>query len=132
YVDVPGRAGGSHMAQVAYANRLQSLIKYHDSSGTCGWILNLRGNSGGNLWPMLVGVGPLLGEGELAAAVYPDGEQRAIWYEDGKGGFGEYVQLRVTEPPYTLRDPQAPLAILVDARTASSAEVRVAAARGRP
>src|SRR5690606_31598869 len=132
YIDVPGRAGGPHMAQVAYANRLQTLIKDHDISGTCGWILNLRSNSGGNLWPMLVGVGPLLGEGELGAAVYPDGEQRTIWYEDGKGGFGDYVQLRVTEPPYELRNAQAPLAILIDASTASSAEVLVAAARGRP
>jgi C-terminal processing protease CtpA/Prc len=80
---------------------------------------------------MLVGVGPLLGEGTLGAAVYPDGERREIWYSEGKGGFGDYVQLRVTEPPHALRDPEAPLAILIDATTASSAEVLVAAARGR-
>jgi hypothetical protein len=132
YIDVPGRAGGEHMAQVAFADQLQNLIKMHDESGACGWILNFRDNSGGILWPMLVGIGPLLGEGELGAAVYPDGERRPIWYSQGRGGFGDYVQLRVPEPGYTLRNPDAPLAILIDESTASSAEVLVGAARGRP
>src|SRR5690606_40074209 len=35
YIDVPGRAGGAHMAQVEYANRLQTLIRKYDASGTC-------------------------------------------------------------------------------------------------
>lgn len=131
YVTVPGVAGGAALQQVAFANRLQALIKTQDESGACGWMLNLRGNSGGNLWPMLVGAGPLLGEAELAAAVYPDGRRVAIWYDDGKGGFGDFVQLRVSNPPYALRDPAAPLAVLVDEATASSAEVLVAATRGR-
>src|SRR5690606_35590321 len=117
YVNVPGVAGGEHMQQVAFANRLQRLTRSHDQSGACGWILNLRDNSGGNLWPMLVGLGPLLGEGDIAAAVYPDGRRVPISYAEGKGGLGDYVQLRVTDVPYTLRDPEAPLAVLIDEST---------------
>jgi len=79
----------------------------------------------------LAGAGPLLGEGELGASVYPDGIRRPFWYRDGQAGFGEYVQLRVVAP-HRLRDAAAPLAVLLGPRTASSAEVLAAAARGRP
>jgi C-terminal processing protease CtpA/Prc len=87
-------------------------------------------NSGGNLWPMLAGVGPLLGDGELGASVYPDGTRRPIWYRDGRAGFGDYVQLRVMAP-YRLARSEAPVAVLLGPRTASSAEVLATALRGR-
>jgi C-terminal processing protease CtpA/Prc len=80
---------------------------------------------------MLAGTGPLLGEGELGASVYADGARRSFWYRDGKAGFGDYVQLRVVAP-HRLEAPDAPLAVLLGARTASSAEVLAAALRGRP
>jgi hypothetical protein len=131
YLAVPGFAGGSPGAQAAFAEDLQARIGNLDLSMACGWILDLRLNTGGNLWPMLAGLGPLLGEGDLGASLYPDGSRRGIWYRDGRAGFGDYVQLRVVAP-HVLRDRAAPLAVLVGARTASSAEVLVAAFRGRP
>ncbi len=130
YLSVPGFAGGSPADQARFAELLQAAISSLDSSETCGWILDLRRNTGGNLWPMLAGLGPLLGDGELAASVYPDASRRSIWYEQGRAGFGDYVQLRVAKP-YVLRDSAAPLAVLLGGRTASSAEVLVAALRGR-
>jgi hypothetical protein len=130
YLAVPGFAGGTPAAQVGFAEVLQADIASLDASSTCGWILDLRRNTGGNLWPMFAGLGPLLGDGELAASVYPDGSRRGIWYEQGRAGFGDYVQLRVATP-HALRDPGAPLAVLLGGRTASSAEVLVAALRGR-
>ena len=33
----------------------------------------LRGNGGGNMWPMIAGVGPLLGEGPLGYFIGPIG-----------------------------------------------------------
>jgi carboxyl-terminal processing protease len=130
YLSVPGFAGGSAADQARFAERLQAEIASLDLLETCGWILDLRRNTGGNLWPMLAGLGPLLGNGQLAASVYPDASRRPIWYEQGRAGFGDYVQLRVAKP-YVLRDSAAPLAVLLGGRTASSAEVLVAALRGR-
>jgi len=130
YVSMPGFAGGTPADQSRFAEAVQSGISSIDSSDTCGWILDFRLNTGGNLWPMLAGLGPLLGEGELAASVYPDGSRRPIWYADGRAGFGDYVQLRVARP-HSLRDVDAPLAVLIGPRTASSAEVLVEALRGR-
>ena len=63
--------------------------------------------------------------------MYPDGRESPYWYEDGKAGFGDYVQLRTSRAPYVLRDPNAPVAVLIDSATASSAEVLALAFRGR-
>jgi hypothetical protein len=130
HVQVPGFAGGTPAEQVAFAETLRDVIQFNDSAGACGWIVDLRQNSGGNLWPMLAGLGPLLGDGELAASVYPDGRRLGVWYRDGQAGFGDYTQLRV-RAPYRLRSP-APVAVLVGGGTASSAEVLAVALRGRP
>jgi C-terminal processing protease CtpA/Prc len=79
---------------------------------------------------MLAGLGALLGEGDLAASVYPDGRRVPIWHRDGQAGFGDYTQLRVRSP-YRLR-AAVPVAALVGPGTASSAEVLAVALRGRP
>jgi hypothetical protein len=135
YLSVPGFAGGSAERQVAFAERLKEIIESSDITSTCAWILDLRSNSGGNLWPMLAGVGPLLGDGdgdgEIGGSVYPDGRRVAVWYRDGRAGFGDYVQLRVTMP-YRLRAKWPPVAVLIGPATASSGEVLAAAFRGRP
>jgi carboxyl-terminal processing protease len=130
HVQVPGFAGGTPAEQVAFAETLRDVIALNDAASVCGWIVDLRQNSGGNLWPMLAGLGPLLGDGELAASVYPDGRRIAVWYRDGQAGFGDYTQLRV-RAPYRLRSP-AHAAVLVGGGTASSAEVLAVAFRGRP
>src|SRR5215831_11300683 len=45
------------------ADSLQQVIATLDRHGISKWIIDLRSNSGGNCWPMLAGIGPLLGEG---------------------------------------------------------------------
>lgn len=131
YVSVPGYGGGTHDDQVRFATDLQTIISELDVAGACGWIVDLRGNRGGNLWPMLVGVGPLLGDGIVGASVYPDGTRIPLEYRLGQGRFGDYVQLRVNTP-YQLAGAPEPVAVLTDALTASSAETVAMAFRGRP
>jgi hypothetical protein len=130
YLAVPAFAGGTPAHQVEFAESLKNLIQAHDSQAACGWVVDLRQNSGGNLWPMVAGLGPLLGDGELAASVYPDGRRVGVWYRDGQAGFGDYVQLRVPVPyrPAARR----PVAVLLGPGTASSGEVLAVAFRGRP
>jgi len=130
YLSVPAFAGGTPAHQVEFAESLKNIIQAHDAAATCGWVVDLRQNSGGNLWPMVAGLGPLLGDGELAASVYPDGRRVGVWYRDGQAGFGEYVQLRVLVPYRPVAE--RPVAVLLGPGTASSAEVLAVAFRGRP
>lgn len=70
--------GGSEASQ--YAQSIQDAIKAADSDPIVGWIVDLRGNLGGNMWPMLAGVGPLLGEGTCGYFLDPDGNASAWSY----------------------------------------------------
>jgi hypothetical protein len=128
YLQVPGFAGGTPVQQVEFAETLKNTVQAIEASGICGWVVDLRQNTGGNLWPMLAGLGPLLGEGELAASVYPDGRRVTVWHRNGQAGFGEYTQLRVRSP---YRAAALPVAVLLGPATASSAEVLAVAFRGR-
>jgi C-terminal processing protease CtpA/Prc len=112
-----------HTDQVEFAESVQRIIRELDSTGPCGWIVDLRDNLGGNLWPMLAGLGPLLGDGELGASLAPNGARRSVWYEAGKAGLDESVQLRVRGDPYRLRRPGSPVAVLLNSSTASAGEI---------
>ena len=129
YLDIPGFAGGTPPQQVEFAETVKNAVQAVEATGICGWVVDLRQNTGGNLWPMLAGLGPLLGEGELAASVYPDGRRVPVWHRDGQAGFGDYTQLRVRSP---YRAAVAlPVAVLLGPATASSAEVLAVAFHGR-
>jgi hypothetical protein len=130
YVNVPGFAGGTPAQQVEFAEKLKDAIQANDDARVCGWVIDLRQNTGGNLWPMLAGLGPLLGEGELAASLYPDGRRVGVWHREGQAGFGDFTQLRVRSP-YRVH-AEVPAAVLLGPSTASSAEVLAVALRSRP
>lgn len=123
YVRVPGFAGGAHADQVAYAEDLHARFEKLDARARCGWVVDLRGNSGGNLWPMLAGLGPLVGDGVVGAAVRPGAAREPIAYRDGRVALDGHVQLRLRREPYRVARPEAPVAVLVDGRTASAAEI---------
>lgn len=132
YIRVPGFGGGER-AQVAFADSLQHIIARLDSQGACGWVVDLRSNTGGNMWPMLAGLGPVLGEGNVGAFVYPDGQKVEWWYRAGRAGNGEDTLAHVSGGPYKLEGQvHSPVAVLTGHRTASSGEAVAVAFRGRP
>lgn len=114
-----------------YALLAQHVIRQADQAGTCGWIIDLRNNGGGNMWPMLDGVGPILGEGVVGSFVVPDGVKLAWSYQHGQAQLAGSTMTGV-ENPYRLKHPDLPVALLTSPFTASSGEAIVVAFRGRP
>src|SRR6266852_3501529 len=49
---------------VRFETNLQRIVADLDRQHPAGWVVDLRGNVGGNMWPMLAGIGPVLGEGD--------------------------------------------------------------------
>lgn len=132
YVAVPGFSPLDAERQLAFAVQLQSLIRQLDTEHpVTGWVVDLRGNGGGNMYPMLAGLGPLTGPGELGYFVTGHREEpfgyRAGEAYSRKPGRG----VRVPQP-YTLRQPASPVAVLIGPRTASSGEITAQAFLGRP
>jgi carboxyl-terminal processing protease len=131
YIMIPGFMSGEEADLVKFATDLQTIIQTLDESNPCGWIIDLQENSGGNMWPMLAGIGPVLGEGTAGAFVDTDGAMIYWSYDNGRAYHNEYAGLSVAEP-YLLRQGMPPVAVLTSSQTASSGEAIVIAFRGRP
>jgi carboxyl-terminal processing protease len=129
YLELPAILGSAEQVQ-AYAASAQRVIRELDEQGVDGWVVDLRRNTGGNMWPMLAAVGPILGEGELGAFVFP--ESREPWaYRAGQALLGQHVLAQVDEP-YDLKLPLPLVAVLLSRLTASSGELTALAFAGRP
>ncbi len=115
-----------------YANQLQALIDKTEAARPCGWVLDLRQNLGGNIWPMFVGIGPLLGDGTLGAFVYPDGEKQIWRYTRGQVFIDDTLMEQVDGAPQAVSNTATPVAILTGSNTQSAGEAVVIAFRGRP
>jgi carboxyl-terminal processing protease len=90
-------------------------------------MVDLTDNSGGNMWPMLVGLDPLLGEGILGAFAFPDVPPAPWFYRAGQAGVGEACLAQTMTGGYELQTTLAPIALLTSTRTASSGEAVVLA-----
>ena len=129
YIKIPAFTGDS-LRSLRFANRLQNEIKRSDNDSIKGWIVDLRGNGGGNMWPMLAGIGPILGDGLVGYAIDPDDSKIPWYYIEGAALFGGETVVEVTNP-YILFSINPKVAVLTDKYTFSSGEAIVVAFRGR-
>jgi len=131
YLRVPARGGPG----VALADSLHLAVGALQDSGVCGWIVDLRGNGGGNMWPMLAGVGPLLGDSIVGRFGGGPAAQRWLYRRGAAGllhGDGTVETITsVTVPAVVPAPSTAPLALLFDGGTGSSGEAVAVAFLGR-
>jgi len=114
-IAVPAFAGND---LEAFATLIDTRIAEVDGPTICGWIVDLRGNGGGNMWPMLSGLRSILGPPPLGAFRSPS-------------GVGAPWTYGVESPGTPLHQEDPPVAVLTDSRTASSGEAVVIAFHGR-
>jgi hypothetical protein len=119
-------------AVLAHAEQLQQQIRTADGPGIVGWLVDLRGNGGGNMYPMLVGVGPILGDGVAGFFIYPSDAAADFGYRNGAAFVGGQAQGTYVSAPYRLLNELPRVAVLMGPGTASSGEAIVLAFRGRP
>ena len=132
YLEIPRFASTDSTLATAYASNMQDLIQRLDESGACGWIIDLRRNTGGNMWPMVAGVGPLLAGEHVGGFVDAEGSTSRWTYRGGRGLLDGEVLASMHGPAYTLRDTLPPVAVLTSSRTGSSAEAVAVAFQNRP
>jgi carboxyl-terminal processing protease len=129
YVRV-GAFSGSAGEAAAFADAIQERIRAADRDDLAGWVVDLRGNGGGNMWPMVAGLGPILGEAIVGYFIDPLGAEVNWEYRAGASWNGGFLIQRVTSP-YRLRREQPRVAVLSDNRIASSGEAALIAFRQR-
>jgi hypothetical protein len=99
YVKV-GSFNGSGVEAAAFATAIQSAIRNADRPDLAGWIVDVRGNGGGNMWPMVAGLGPIIGAGVLGYFISPSGFESVWEYRDG-ASWNEGVIQQQVDMPYT-------------------------------
>lgn len=122
YVNVRSFSGNNDAALV-YAQEIQDAIRDQDQAGAKGWIIDLRDNPGGNMWPMIAALGPILGDGIAGYFEHPDGRSQS-WSVLGSSSVfdGSNVLFELPED-YDLIEDHPKVAVLIGSRTASSGEV---------
>jgi len=113
------------------SSALSALASLEKTKHPCGWVIDLRANSGGDVWPMLLSVGPILGGGRLIGFTDKNGSaQTTVSYRQGTLSGGGYA----ARAPLTIGDfaPPPAVAVLTGPLTLSSGEAVAIAFRGRP
>ena len=131
YIRVDTFSSKSPQEQVKYATKLQNQIRQQDSTELKAWIVDLRYNGGGNMYPMLAGVGPLLGNGRFGYFIYPDGDTAEFGYYEGASILKKRKKT-IVESPYKVKNNDIELYILTSSRTASSGEALAIAFKEAP
>lgn len=130
YIRVSSFSGSENAANVAFAEDIQAQIRNRDNQDIAGWIVDLRGNTGGNMWPMLAGIGPILGEGLAGHFIDPNGGEEPWSYSNGIARLNQTNIVRVSDP-YELINPGSKVAVLLDQAVISSGEAIAIAFIGR-
>ena len=121
YIKINSFSGNDQSESLAFAENIQNEIRVQDSENISGWIVDLRNNPGGNMWPMLAGVGPVLGEGIAGYFIGPDNESTAWSYANGAAILGQNTIANVTSA-YTLLNSDSKVAVLLNRAVISSGE----------
>lgn len=137
YVVVPLCAASERAALLEYATELRRAIALVEREKPQGWLVELRFDGGGNVWPMLLGLWPLLGDGVQLTGIAPNGdmtyigcEANASWME--RDNQPRVDQLRFDAPAADAPIASTPVAVLIGPWTLSAGEMMAVSFRGKP
>ncbi|NYZ63491.1 S41 family peptidase [Luteimonas deserti] len=114
---------GTHQDAMAATAALRSDLVSALSEPRCGIVLDFSGNTGGNMWPMLIGLSPLLNEGVLGYFKDARGTATVIDKRPAGISIGGSAHALNTATAQQPRHPAPLVAIAVGPRSSSSGEI---------
>ena len=138
-LDLPGHDGDGTLGEGrSYGALLSELLHDLEHRGARAWIIDLRRCDGGNMWPLLAGLVPLLGVGRYGSFVDPVDDIWFDWAFDGQAltvinrseRSESYLMAEVPDW-MPLRKQRSPVAVLTSAVTSSSGEAVLISFLGR-
>lgn len=113
-----------------YSEAGKSELTALKGQGICKFIVDLRSDTGGNMYPMISSVAGLLGDGVLGTFVNAQGKYSPWLLENGKTAEGGTIDALPTGS--TLATVASPVAVLIGPQTASAGEFTAISFEGRP
>lgn len=109
--------------QVDASQRVREELLKATRINSCGLILDFSFNQGGNMWPMVIGLSPLLHNGKLGAFVGPENSRTEIEKIDGAiflSGGPHFLNYKLEESDIGKLNA---IAIVLGSLTSSSGEI---------
>ncbi|WP_262151474.1 S41 family peptidase [Chryseobacterium foetidum] len=126
-IKVPACSNYDNQKDLVFAETIRSEIKRLDSENTVtGWIVDLRNNMGGNMWPMVAGLNALTEDGIVGYFVAPN--YKSPWLTRN----GRMVGSKAKISDYKIKNPNLKIAVLINEYTASSGEMTALSLIGLP
>lgn len=129
YISLPEitAAWSSPLSRKYIATALEAIKAIDAHGAPCGWIVDLRSDTGGTMLPMLVSLSQLLPSGRILG--FKPRNKPIVWQRYGAGRLVQGAQsYRV---PEWLAATKAPVAVLIGPNTASAGEATAIAFVGR-
>lgn len=105
-----------------YSTILQARIRNQDNENITGWIIDLRGNTGGSMSLMLAGISSILGEGVTGYFIDPNGNETMHEIKENAFWINDRPIHTLSQPMYQLLNASPKVAVLIDKRVMSSGE----------
>ena len=131
YIELPGSTGTADNESAFATAGVAVVGSVEQQISPCGWVLDLRRNSGGFPFSMMSVLEPFFPEQVVGGFVYGDDTREQLRFSGGKvlidnrPAWSNAVAAR-------LRDPGVPVAVLISSQTASAGEIATIAFIGRP
>lgn len=132
YVRVPGMQAYAPEQVNSLARALYDSVQHFNPDKINGMIIDLRLNGGGNLYPMLAGLSPLLGNSKVGQEISPEGEVSRTWeIRDCNFYMGTYQTTHLPQC-HSSGWKEVKVVVLLGPVTLSSGSMTAIALKGRP
>jgi len=131
YILLPGNNDFAAKRINEDAQKIRMAIAAVDDIKIKGWIIDLRVNTGGNMYQMLAGLGNLLGDGKLGAFVNQHQQEDGVWRIKNGNIYIDSSQVSNLIESRGAGLKLLPMAVLISGQTASSGEVVAISTVGR-
>jgi len=131
YILVPGNSDfrGQHMDSITKS--IKKAIAMVSDKNIKGWIIDLRVNTGGNMYPMIAGLSDFIGEGKVGGFLTPTYQPDGNWIIKNGTFFVDSIKVTAVKYDGYPIKPDMPIAILISGNTASSGEMTAISTIGR-
>lgn len=128
-IKVPACITFNNTKDKVFADSIRFQIKKIDlENEIIGWVIDLRNNNGGNMWPMIAGLNALIEDGTIGYLVATNKNKEKEWKtENGRINFS-----RELTDTYKVKKLDNKIAVLIDSMTASSGEMTAISFIGLP
>ncbi|MEJ7559939.1 MAG: S41 family peptidase [Pedobacter sp.] len=131
YILIPGNNDFRGHLMDSISRDIKNAVANINDSKIKGWIIDLRVNTGGNMYPMIAGLTEFLGEGRVGGFITSTHQPDGDWIIKNETFYVDSVKVTpVKYEGYPIRK-DVPIAILISGNTASSGEMTAITTIGR-